>query len=240
MKHKLLLFLLMLVVLMASAAIAKEAPIATLVDPADIPVRTAMPVNAAQVGNLNDPAWLLSGWFIGDEEYKYLFNPVEQLNCPLGFQLTTVHMLLEFPIVPVTFEVWVDLEDASWRDDIQCWWPGVEDCRSDVFTVTIDVAGVYDIAIPINCDCAYMIDPLGLPYWYLLSMHFIGQFNANVITDGIQSRCTNFNDWGTGWEDLDPYFATYGTINMWGDVICCDDPVAVEEKSWGGIKSLFR
>jgi hypothetical protein len=31
-----------------------------------------------------------------------------------------------------------------------------------------------------------------------------------------------------------------GNILMWGDVVCCEDPVATESRSWGAIKSLYR
>ena len=243
MKHKLLLLLLVFVVLMGSAATARETPVITPVDPADIPVRTLNPNPAAGVvGNLNPGFWRVSGWFTGAEEYKYLFNPVEQLACPAGFQLTTVHMLLDFDDTmnyPITFPVWVDLEDALWDDVLQCWVPGIEDCRSDVFTVTIDVPGTYDIAIPINCECAYMTDPTGAPYWYMLSFHFPELFTANLITDDFPMPCYSWNNWGAGWVDLFTQGFPGGVV-MWGDVDCCTDPVAIEERSWGDIKSLFR
>jgi len=243
MNHKLLLFLLVLVVLMASAAIAKDTITITPIDPADVPVRTLSPANGQLVGNLNPGAWRISGWFTGAEEYKYLFNPVEQLNCPAGFMLTTVHMVLDFDInmtYPIVFPVWVDLEDAWWDDALQCWVPGEEDCRSDIFTVTIDAPGTYDIGIQINCECAYMFDPLGMPYWYMLSMHFPELFTANLITDDFPVPCYSWNNWGSGWYDLVVDAGFPGGILMWGDVLCCDDPVAVEETSWGDIKSLFR
>ena len=226
-----------------NTAMAKETPTVTPVDPADMPVRTAMPGTAFQVGNLNPAHWRLTGWFTGAEEYKYLFNPVEQLNCPSGFQLTTVHMLLDFDDTmnyPIDFPVWVDLEDALWDGQRQCWVPGIEDCRSDIYTVTIDAPGTYDIAIPINCECAYMFDPTGMPYWYLLSMHFPELFTANLITDNFSVPCYSWNNWGAGWFDLVAEGELPGGIIMWGDVVCCDDPVAVEKRSWGDIKSLFR
>ena len=242
MKHILLLFLLVFVVLIGSSAMAKETPTITPVDPADLPAGALMPGQTGVVGNLNTGSWRISGWFTGAEEYKYLFNPVEQLNCPFGFLLETVHMVLDFDVnmtYPIDFDVWVDLEDALWDDILQCWVPGIEDCRSDTYSVTIDAPGMYDIAIPINCECAYMVDPIGRPYWYMLSMHFPNLFAANLITDDFPILCTSWNNWGAGWYDLVGQ-GFPGNILMWGDVDCCENPIGVDENSWGGIKSLFR
>jgi len=240
MKTKLLMFVLLCVVLMASGAIAKEVATATLVDPADLPVRTSTPTPQV-VGNLNSPMWLLGGWFAGQESYAYIFNPSEQVTCVSGFQVTTVHMYMDFEVadVPVTFDVYADMGSAV-TNAAGCWIPGPEECTGALYTVTIDVAGTYDIAIPLDCECAYIFDNTGAPYIYYLSMHYPTAFTARVVSDGLQAACVNYNDWGTGWEDLDPYFTTYGALNIWADVVCCSDPVAIEERSWGDIKSLFR
>ncbi|MEN8008384.1 MAG: hypothetical protein ABFS42_15350 [Candidatus Krumholzibacteriota bacterium] len=243
MKHKLLLLVLVCFAVTGATAVAKDAPTITQIDPAEIPARTMMSGTTGLVGNLNPGYWRISGWFTGAEEYKFLFNPVEQLDCPAGFQLEQVHMLLDFDDTmnyPITFEVWCDLEDAWWDNVLQCWIPGEEDCRSDTYAVTIDVPGTYDIGIPITCECAYMTDPTGAPYWYMLSMHFPNLFAANLITDDFPVPCYSWNNWGSGWVDLVATSGFPGGIVMWGDVICCSDPVAIEERSWGDIKSLFR
>jgi len=238
MKHKLILILAMALVLLASASVAREAPTATRLDPADIPDRNMMPDITGQVGNLNPAVWGIPEWFTGQEEYKILFNPLETLNCPFGFQLQQVHMLMSFD-EPTTFEVWVDLEDALWDDGLQCWVPGIEDCRSDTYTVTIDEPGLYDIGLPIDCDCAYMTDPTGAPYMYMLSMHFPTPFTATLVTDDYPTACTSWNNWAGVWEDLYNW-GFPGNIIMYGDVTCCEDPVATEPRTWGGVKSLFR
>lgn len=242
MKLKLILLIFVFVALLASGVAAKDTPVVTRVDPAEMPEITPM-ATSQMVGNLNPAYWRISGWVVGGEEYKYLFNPVEQLNCPEGFQLTQVHMVLDFDdtmTYPITFPVWVDLEDALWDPTLGCWVPGIEDCRSVTYTVTIDVPGTYDIGLPIDCQCAYMTDPRGMPYWYMLSFHFPEPFTANLITDNFPVPCYSWNNWGSGWYDLVGQGGFPGGILMWGDVVCCLDPVTVEEKSWGDIKSLFR
>lgn len=241
MKTRMLLLLLVCAALMASAATAKEVATATLVDPADLPAQSSIPTPQL-VGNLNAPTWLLGGWFVGQESYAYIFNPSQQMTCDAGFMVTQVHMYMDFEPtdVPVTFDVYADLGSAVMDPAAGCYVPGPEECTGALYTVTIDVAGTYDLAIPLECECAYLYDVTGAPYIYYLSMHFPTAFTARVVTDGVQGACTSFNDYGAGWEDLDPYFTTYGSISMYADAICCTDPVATENKSWGDIKSLFR
>ena len=101
-------------------------------------------------------------------------------------------------------------------------------------------AFVSDIALPINCECAYMTNPEDQPYWYLLGIMFPQPFAANLITDDFPIACNSWNDWGTGWYDLVGDFDFPGGLIMWGDVACCTDPIEVQDKSWGNIKSLYR
>ncbi len=241
MKTKLLMLFLALTMVAAVSASAKDAPTATLIDPANMPVRSTVPTPEV-VGNLNAPAWLLGPWFAGEESYAYIFNPSEQMTCDTGFRVTDVHMYLDFEAadVPVTFDVYAGLGSAVYDPTAGCMVPGPVDCEGDLYTITIDVAGTYDITVPLDCECAYIFDETGAPYTYYLSMNYTTAFTARVVADGIQAACTTYNDYGLGYEDLDPYFTTYGNLNIFADAICCVDPVATEEKSWGDIKSLFR
>lgn len=194
------------------------------------------------VGNLNPAQWLLGGWFTGDEGYAFNFTPANQLTCPTGFAVTMAHMYLDFEAadVPVTFDMQAVLGSQVWDPTVGCYVPGEIDCLGSAYTITIDTAGSYDLAIPLVCDCAYIYDPTGNPYRYYIGIFYHGAFTARVITDGVQAGCTSFNDWGVGWADLEPYFTTYGNVNIFADVNCCADPVATESETWGGIKSLYR
>ena len=194
------------------------------------------------VGNLNPIAWAVSGWFTGQEEYKYLFNAVE--CCPVGFNVLYVHMALNFDetmTYPIVIEVYADLEDALWDDVLQCWVPGIEDCVSEAVSFTIDAPGSYDIAVPMTgCECAWVHDPTGAPYWYMMSLHFLNLFDARVLTDDFPLGCYSWNNWGSGWYDLVLDVGFPGELIMWADVDCCEFPIAVEEKTWGQIKGLYR
>jgi hypothetical protein len=77
-------------------------------------------------------------------------------------------------------------------------------------------------------------------------VHFVGFDPAgevNLYTDDIPVGCTswiNEND-GSGWVDLvngPPGFP--GELLIFGNVNCCEEPVATEDRTWGDVKSLFR
>lgn len=195
-----------------------------------------------QVGNLNAGAWAIGDWVWGAEGYKYLFYPPETCSCPIGFHLENVHLLIQFGVedVPSSFDVYVDLEEAVWDDLLGCYYPGPETCTSLVYTVDITTDGLYDISIPIydECECAYM------DYWYFLSFHFVTTFDSamrpDLIADDFPLGCRSWNDYGFGWQDLVNDFGWPGEILMWGDVICCEFPVATEPETWGGVKNLYK
>ena len=112
--------------------------------------------------------------------------------------------------------------ETLWDDTMGCFVPGPVICVSPVYTVTITNAGMYDIALPMaqGCSCAMF------GYKYGISMNFpVG--------------CTSWNDYGTGWYDLQT-LGFPGELKMFADIACCDDPVASENATWGGVKTLFR
>ncbi len=246
---KCILTILALALLAAPAAAQKEVVVRQVDDPGSVVSLQAgafRVTDGYQVGNLNPPFWLVNDFIYGLEGYKFLFYPREQnLPCPGGFLLNTVHFLINFgeediPVgAGISFDVHVDLEDALWDPASGCWSPGPEDCVSGTYEVAIPAPGLYDVAIPIDCQCAY------LDYWYMLSVHFDSLFpetmRPDLVTDDFPSLCTSWNDYGAGWYDLRAAYPDFpGNIVIWGDVTCCDDPVAGDEATWGSMKSLFR
>ncbi len=51
--------------------------------------------------------------------------------------------------------------------------------------------------------------------------------------------CTNWNNWGQGWQDLVNYNWN-ANLAIYADATCCENPVSAEPNSWGGLKSLYR
>ncbi len=229
--------------LIAGAAFADGQPVATPIDPtAEIlhyDVQSTVPTGCF-LGNLNAVAWNVTGWFTGQEAYKYLFHPWDNCDCQWGFWVGNVHILMNFAPennYPYEFDCYVDLEDALWDPAVGCWVPGIEDCVSPLFTVTIPQTGLYDIAIPLGefCDCAFM------DYWYFLSFHFPDPMpGVGLIMDDSPTPCTVYNDWGAGWTDLYSTFSEIGNLIMYAEATCCDVPVDGDDDSWGKVKSIFR
>lgn len=211
-------------------------------------VKMANPAGAAKRsdltwGNTNAPAWLITNWIYGDEMYKHLLGmPGEGEPCGRGFWVENVHMLMNFgeEDVPSTFSVFVGLADANYDPTTGCYTPWWHVCTSLTYSITIEEPGMYDVSIPLyeQCDCA------DLNYRFLLSWHFVTEFDPDkrpdAVADDSPIGCYSWNNYGTGWQDLVLDEGWPGEILMYADIFCCDDPVASEPTTWGGVKSLYR
>lgn len=198
---------------------------------------------ACQVGNLNPIAFALTDWIWGAEKYKSLFyaDPAGCGVCTEGFNVSSVNLVMQFGVedVPSTFDARVDFEEAIWDDGLQCFYPGPEICVSSAYTITIDTPGLYNISLPMDtaCACAHF------GYWYGISFEFLTAFASgmepDIVTDATPVGCTSWNDYGAGWIDvLD--FGFPGEISLSAEIACCNNPVPVDESSWGDIKAMFR
>jgi len=243
MRRWLILLPLALILSFAATALAQKTIIPTRIDdPTDIKQYDTNVTDPTMCwfGNLNSPAYTLGGWLDGVEGYKYLFNPWDNCSCAMGFWLQSVHIFLSFAEgiqYPYEFPVYVDLEDALWDPAIGCWVPGIEDCVSPIYTVAIPEPGIYDISLAIGdfCECAFM------DYWYFLSVHFPETIIADLVADDLPTPCTVYNDWGEGWIDLYTQgYDVYGNLLIYGEGVCCDQPVDVQPQTWGQVKSLYR
>ena len=190
------------------------------------------------LGNVNPPAGVVSDWFTGLESYAYLIVPTEQCSCPVGFQLESISMLLDFDasMAPVSFEAIGSLLEAVWDPVQGRWVPGAELCAGPPVIIEILDPGIHQITVPLDgCPCAAMDFP------YFLVLHFGTSFLANLVIDGFPAQGVTYNDKGTGWTDLFDWFRkSSGKIITWGDVICCTDVVGDRPSTWGSVKSLYR
>ena len=194
-----------------------------------------IPNVACRVGNLNAPAWALSNYLIQSEIYKLVIDPSTCTACPLGLRVTAVHILLQVS-GPTTLFMTPDVEEAIFPQP-WCAAPGPEWCLGSKYTVNLPFAGLWDIGLPIECDCLPPVGP------YLLGIHFGGFDSASVpdlITDAAPYLCHNWNNYGLGWVDLVARFPWPGNLNIYADVECCSPPVPVEENSWGKVKALYK
>jgi hypothetical protein len=195
------------------------------------------PNAACQVGNTNPPYWAISNSLIQTEAYKLVFDPATCYACQAGLRVTRVHMLLQVS-EPTTLFMSADVEEAVYPQP-WCPAPGPEWCVSSNYTVDLPGAGLWDIGLPIFCDC---LPPIGQ---YLLGIHFGGYTSASgavpdLITDWAPIYlCAAYNNYGLGWRDM-AYYGWPGSLCMYADVECCSGPVPVEKHSWGEVKALYK
>lgn len=191
-----------------------------------------------QVGNLNAPAFAIGGFIAAPEAYKLAFDPGATCStCPVGMNVTTIHVYLQVASA-CDIVMTVDLEEAAYPGDPTCPNPGPVVCTSVPYNVGLPGAGLYDIALPITCDCV----PTDRTYLLGFNIESISCTTVpDLITDaGPAGACTNWNNYGTGWYDLLGQFPTWpGDMIVFADVECCTPPVPVGESTWGAIKSLY-
>jgi hypothetical protein len=148
------------------------------------------------IGNLNPPAWAISNFLYPPEAYKLVVDPSSCTTCPLGIQVTDVHILLQ-SAGAVTIVMSADVEGAIYPSP-ECPSPGPELCASPQYSVTLPYAALWDIGLPISCDC---LAPVGK---YLLSIHLEsidsgpGPVPALITDAGPALLCTNWNNYGFG------------------------------------------
>lgn len=194
------------------------------------------PLVTCQVGNLNPAAWAISNFVLPPEEYKLAFDPMATCTaCPFAFKITKNHILLQ-TAGACTIVMSVDVEEVVYAG-ADCTTPGPVVCESPLYTVTLPAAGLWNVGIPITCDC------LTLARKYMLSVHFeSASCTPALITDaGPADLCLNWNNYGTGWYDLLGAFPTWpGQLIMFADAECCTPPVPASEKTWGAVKELYE
>jgi hypothetical protein len=189
-----------------------------------------------QVGNLNPAAWAINNFVYPPEEYKLAFDPLATCSaCPIGFKVNTNHALLQ-TAGACQLTVWMDVEEAIYPEP-GCAAPGPVLCTSLVYNANIPSAGLWNVGLPITCDC------FDMGRKYLLSVHFQSTTcTPALITDaGPGELCYNWKNYGTGWYDLVEAFPDWpGQLVFFADAECCTPPVPVESKTWGAIKQIYE
>jgi hypothetical protein len=228
--------------ILAASAAAQERTVT--ITPIDRTIDDTVPAATAGVcifGNPGAPVWAITDWIYGGESYATVFDALQPpCGCAAGFSIEAIHIYLQFAVddVPVTFDANVDFREAVYDETEACWLPDAPVCVSPTYTVSIDTPGLYDIALPIDpasCPCAFF------DYKYAVSFNFLTAFRSypDAVTDAAPVGCTSWNDYGLGWLDLID-FSFPGELIMFADVVCCENPVPTESKTWGEMKSLFR
>jgi hypothetical protein len=192
------------------------------------------------VGNINNAEHVVSGWFAAPEEYKYVFDPVAIpdlgcLDCPGGFDVTTVHMLVRVPVEGCTLVMSVNVESADLSDP-GCPMPGPVECESGLVTVHLDPGATdWIVPVPIDCNCLSTDGTYVLGVWFESASCPVG-----LITDALPSACTSWNNSGAGWVDLVTEAGFPGNIWIYADATCHQSPSPTEQTTWGTMKELYK
>ena len=97
-------------------------------------------------------------------------------------------------------------------------------------------AGLWDVSLPIVCDCL----PNGRAY--LLGFEIVSSSclpEPDLIIDDAPGLCTSWNNFGSGWTDLGT-LGFPGNLVFFTDADCCDTPMPVSTSTWGAIKALYE
>jgi hypothetical protein len=238
-------FILALLLLLLLPTTGHAARVATVVPLGDVQVQPISPVGATesltqdcQVGNLNPGSWAIGNFLLPPESYSLVFDPAAQCSaCPLGIRVEAVHILLQ-ATEATTLDLSVNLQSADVSDP-DCPLPGPMECMSAQYGVSLPGAGVFDVSLPLDCDCAFK------DYLYLLGVTFENVDSASgavpdLITDDFPVPCTTYNEFGQGPIDVVSQYNFPGNLLIWADVSCCESPVGDDETSVGRFKGGYE
>jgi hypothetical protein len=211
----------------------------TRVDPSTIkePTEALVPSATCEVGNINPSYWAIGGYLVPPERYAISFRPSDSscAACPLGYQVTTVRIILQTSAA-MTVVMSVGLQSATFPTGPDCAEPGPQECSDGPYQVNLPSAGLWNIGLPLTCDCAFK------DFAYLLTVDFesVSGGTPDLITDNLPGPCTSWNDYGTGWSDLVTAAGFPGNLKIWAEAECCEVPVGADVESMGGWKGRFK
>ena len=157
-----------------------------------------------------------STWWAGNESYATLINPADYAcACNPGFNVRAIHMILHLDPTSAP-QIRVSLATSAGS----CAGPGSIIETSAPITVSgVTTAGYYNIEVPCDFTCQ---DMNGEYYLVVEFMNAAGP--VGIPVDTTPQTCVNYNDWGSGWQDV---VADYGFAGDWlifADIDCCGTP----------------
>ncbi len=140
--------------------------------------------------------------FATPSAYGLRFDPrVQCEQCPLGFQVTLVHIVMSFA-AECTLTVGVYITDGDPKS-LYYIKPGYALCAFSSQTVTIPAAGTYDIDPPKTCECAHTRWWKRAVVLQFRSSSCAGDVAPQLSTDDAPPAfCTNWHNSGLGWVGL--------------------------------------
>ncbi len=151
-------------------------------------------------------------WWAGNETYAVKIDPsTAACSCAAGFNVRAVHFVLYLePTSTPQVRALLASDSAGL--------PGTIIDTSDPITVASPAAsGYFDIEIPCDFVCT---DVDGGPY-YVLYEFMDASGPVGIPIDSSPTPDFNFNEWGSGWQELVTGYGFAGDLMLWADVDCC-------------------
>jgi len=168
----------------------------------------------------NDDTGNIAGYYgdfwYGNESYATAINPADYVcGCNPGFNVKSIHMVLYLETTSAP-EVKVSLATSAGA----CAGPGAILGSSALFTFSgFPDNGYYDIEVPLDVACQDMDASYYLVFEFTNAAGPVG-----IPVDTTPQTCVNFNDFGSGYEDVVTAFGMAGDLLIWADVDCCGTP----------------
>lgn len=192
-----------------------------------------------KIGNLNPYAYAVQDFVTGNQSFSYMFFAEPSCGCETGFTAGRIRIAIQVgeDDVPVTLEANASFEETQFDATGGHLVPGPVICTSPNYTATITEPGGYVCEIPMPADCLCA----AWGYDYALTMNLVNTLESpiDLVTDANPVGGVSWYDQGNGWEDL-ARFQFPGELKMATKIVCCSDPVADDQPSWGSLKALFR
>lgn len=167
-------------------------------------------------------------------------------GCDEGWQVSEVHLLLANPTDhPITADITICVDGQGW-----CTYPsGCPEPHpgywGELLTTNFEFAlpepGYYELVVTGGSPCAFF------GYEYFLKCFVLNESEARLVVDADGARECEVLEGvhiGERWWWIDPHGGpwqpTSGAPIWWIEAGCCETPVAVEARSWSGVKSLYR
>lgn len=192
-----------------------------------------------------DPEYIEPGTISGNGQTFYvLFDPGADCDCPLGFELSTIDMLMFVPDdspFPIDIVVSMGLHEAVPDESGQLTWlPGETVCETPERQFTVPWPKQYvGFGSAAECDCMEVGRPAFLSFTIHSELDPPGGFYTTgggaPETDRALTQVDNV------WIDLvEAGILTRGDLVLSGFAECCEPPVPGSTESWGTIKARYR
>jgi hypothetical protein len=192
-----------------------------------------------------DPEFIEPGTISGGgQTFFVLFDPSENCDCPVGFELSTIDMLMFVPDdspFPIDIVVSMGLHEAVPDDSGQfTWLPGETVCETPERQFTVPWPKQYvGFGSAAECDCMEVGRPAFLSFTIHSELDPPGGFYTTGGGAPDTGRALAMID--NAWVDLvEAGILTRGDLVLSGFAQCCEPPVPTSTERWGTIKALYR